>query len=206
MYYEKKLIVFSVKILSLNDFLLKKENETEKIRMEMNLKTLKQRIRQEEKPERDEENIEPKENIRNVAKGKDNTDVLKEENNKLKNRIKKYEDKLAQANKKIMELIKEKAGFINKIKEKTEQNPNAITYNKWDFRDENSLENENQQKFGKLKPSYSEEKLPQFKSPYTGFMVQTKPMYDISRVNYKDEVLLDEINRNINKGMQFYNI
>jgi len=168
---------------------------------------LKLRIRQEEKPERDEEeNVEPKENRRNISKGKENIDALKEENNKIKNRIKKYGDKLAQANKKIMDLIQEKAGFINKIQENNEQNTNSITYNKWNFRDEIPLEKENKEKFSKLKPSYSEENLPQFKGPYTGFMAQTTPMYDISRVNYKDEVLLEEINRNINKGMQFYNL
>ena len=39
-----------------------------------------------------------------------------------------------------------------------------------------------------------------FKGPLNGFG------YDAARINYKDDVLIDEINRNINKGMEFYNL
>lgn len=145
----------------------------------MNLKSLKKTIRDEEKPVKDFEIIDEKEE-KITNKNKDQNiekfSHIKEENSNLRKKIRKYNEKLAQANKKILELLQEKAGFIEKLKTTSEKDEYLNNY---------------------------KEDLP--------FMTKEKPnklmnqTFD-KRLNYKDELLLDEINRNINKGMQFYKL
>ena len=204
------------------------DKENEKMRIQSNLNTLKNKGKNEEKPVKD---IEPIEN--NVNKEKNNS--LQEENSRLKSKIKKYSGKLAQANKKILDLIKEKAEIISKLKITNDKNikPNTIRWE--DEQDEPTLD----EKLTRFKGDYNQTAglMPNSSfnktinqtigykpyKPYNqtgdyekqnneGAFSQTTGGYaggynlDGAKINHKDDLLLQEINRNINKGMEFYNV
>ena len=104
-----------------NHFSLK-ENESEKMKVQSSLKSLKKRMKADEQPEKEYENKATKDNLPiNNAQNNEKLNQFKEENSKLKSRIRKYGEKLAQANKKIIDLMKEKAGFINKLRMEDER-------------------------------------------------------------------------------------
>ena len=175
------------------------------MKAQSNLRNLKKLMKyDEQRPERDHENSVPKDNLppKNAtnSQNSDKLNSLKDENSKLKSKIRKYNEKLGQANKKILDLMKEKATLFNKLRAQSEK--------PWENPIETSTAKEisgNTRKNARFEEKTTigkgfEEISRSFKSPLTAFG------YDAARVGYKDDVLLDEINRNISKGMEFYNL
>lgn len=163
-------------------------------------------INQDEIPVKDIEknNFQTTQQIK-AANPSENNQNFKEKNILLKSKIKKYKDKLELANKKIMDLMKEKAVLL----QNQEQKKQAPFYRNWESQKELSSNQEN------------------FKTN-TGFINKKSPLintnekergfsYDpVSRninmikggaqISYKDEILLEEIQKSINNGMQFYKL
>ena len=175
------------------------------MKAQSNLRTLRKLIKQDEqRPERDNENSIPKDNIpKKIGINNQNSDKINEinnENNKLKAKNRKYNEKLSLANKKILELMKEKAILYNNLKSQSEKpwenHFEASTVKDIPGNLRGNARFDEKATVGKT----FEENYKSLKSPLTNFG------YDAARVNYKDDVLLDEINRNISKGMEFYNL
>ena len=159
---------------------------------------------EEQRPERDNENSIPKDNIPKkyevINQNSDKINEINNENNKLKSKIRKYNEKLSLANKKILDLMKEKATLYNKLKAQSEKpwenHFEASTVKEITGNMRGNARFDEKATVGKT----FEDNYRSFKSPLTNFG------YDAARVNYKDDVLMDEINRNISKGMEFYNL
>lgn len=171
------------------------------MKVQASLKAFQRTMRRDQRADKDDdENLsletkKPKEDqIQRVSQ-------LKEENSKLKLRLQKHGEKLSLANQKIIDLMKDKAALIQRLKETQAEKP-------W----ENSHflgKSKDIERFGERNPrgKLFEDKANDFegeramrtvKSPLTAIG------YDPTKVSYKDDVLLEEIQRNIARGIEFY--
>lgn len=158
--------------------------------------------------ERDEKPVKDNQNISSQTKPiKIPLEIpeIKEENLKLKRKIERHKKRLDQANKKIVDLIKEKAALTQKVSEYEETNKKPI-YKNWESQKEitskiQTAQNQGQRQYLTSKSPF----LMENDSKDRGYSKENlnKNRGQISR---KDEILLEEINRNINSGMSFYKI
>lgn len=158
--------------------------------------------------ERDEKPVKDNQNISSQTKPIKiplETSEIKEENLKLKRKIERLKKRLDQANKKLVDLIKEKAVLTQKVSEYEETNKKPI-YKNWESQKEitskiQTVQSQGQRQYLSSKSPF----LMENDSKDRGYSKEhlNKNRGQISR---KDEILLEEINRNINSGMSFYKI